>query len=135
MLRVAAAVALDDLGREILGLARGLVAVIALALLLAVAFPIGLLGLGPPSGLLGALWTLGGVPAVGEARIDEIPSDQLAVMQQIAADSACGLDWQVLAAVARVESDFGRHADQVSSAGAYGYGQFMEATWAAYGGG
>jgi hypothetical protein len=32
-----------------------------------------------------------------------------------------------------VESGFGRTADQLSSAGAYGYGQFLEATWARYG--
>src|SRR3712207_8998766 len=39
--------------------------------------------------------------------LDEIPPDQLAVMQATAAAS-CGLPWQVLAAIAKVESDFGR---------------------------
>jgi hypothetical protein len=34
-----------------------------------------------------------------------------------------------------VESGFGRTADQFSSAGAYGYGQFLERTWRSYGGG
>jgi cell wall-associated NlpC family hydrolase len=135
MLKFATALALWDFGRELVALAWGLLVAIGLALLLAVALPIGLLGLGTPAGLLGALWTVGGLPAVGEAPVDEIPPDQLTVMQQVAAESGCGLGWQVLAAIARVESGFGRHANEVSSAGAYGYGQFMEPTWAAYGGG
>ena len=83
MLRLAAALALDDLGRELLALACGLVVAIALALLLAVALPLGLLGLGTPAGLLGALWTLGGLDAVGEAPTDEIPPEH---------SSRCGTD-------------------------------------------
>ena len=41
---------------------------------------------------------------------------------------------QVLAAVAKVESDFGRNM-ATSSAGAIGYGQFLPSSWAAYGAG
>ena len=61
-----------------------------------------------------------------------IPSEQVPVIQQAAA--TCGLPWQVLAAVADVESDFGRNM-ATSSAGAIGYGQFLPSTWGAYGNG
>ena len=63
--------------------------------------------------------------------VSAIPADQLAVMREVAAP--CALPWTVLASVASVESQFGKTADQVSSAGAYGYGQFLESTWQAYG--
>src|SRR5438309_5793770 len=53
---------------------------------------------------------------------------------QVAAGSACHLPWTVLAGVAGVESTFGKNMGP-SSAGAIGYGQFMPATWAAYGAG
>jgi len=62
----------------------------------------------------------------------DIPPDQLAVMQQVALWT--GLPWQLLAAIAKVESDFGRNMD-TSSAGAIGYGQFLPETWAQYGDG
>ena len=55
-------------------------------------------------------------------------------MQQVAAVSPCHLPWTVLAGVASVESGFGANLGP-SSAGAYGYGQFMPGTWPAYGGG
>jgi cell wall-associated NlpC family hydrolase len=103
-----------------------------LALLLAVAVPLQLLGLAAPAGSLGPAWTLGDLPRVDGARLEDIPPDQLAAMQRVAAASSCGLGWQVLAGVASVESGFGRVADQFSSAGAYGYGQFMEGTWNGY---
>src|SRR5204862_6474214 len=69
---------------------------------------------------------------IAGAHRDEIPPDQLPVMQ--AAAAGCGLPWPILAAVAKVESDFGRNM-ATSSAGAIGYGQFLPATWAAYGDG
>ena len=62
----------------------------------------------------------------------DIPPGQLVVMQQVG--SAFGLPWQLLAAIARVESDFGRNM-AVSSAGAIGYGQFMPEQWEIYGAG
>ncbi len=61
-----------------------------------------------------------------------VPGNQLVEMQT--ASATCGLPWQVLAGVARVESDFGKNM-ATSSAGAIGYGQFLPATWAAYGNG
>jgi cell wall-associated NlpC family hydrolase len=53
-------------------------------------------------------------------------------MQQAAAGSSCGLDWSVLAGIARVESGFGSNM-ATSSAGAIGYGQFLPSSWAAFG--
>ena len=126
---------LDDGGRDLARLLAGCALLVLLALLLAVGVPLALVGVGTPAGSLGPAWTLGDLPRVDGVSFDEVPRDQLQVMQQVAAASSCGLGWPVLAAVARVESAFGRQADQVSSAGAYGYGQFMEASWRAYGGG
>jgi hypothetical protein len=63
---------------------------------------------------------------------DDIPLDQLIVMQQVGA--AFGLPWQVLAGIVRVESNFGRNMS-TSSAGAIGYGQFMPEQWEIYGAG
>jgi cell wall-associated NlpC family hydrolase len=128
-------VVLDDLGRELGRLLAGAALVLGLALVLAVSVPLALVGVGTPTGSLGPAWTLGDLPRVDGVTFDEVPRDQLRVMEQVAAGSSCGLGWPVLAGVARVESGFGRQADQFSSAGAYGYGQFMEATWRAYGGG
>jgi cell wall-associated NlpC family hydrolase len=112
--------ALSGLGREALKVAGGL----ALAVLISLAFAISSL----------TPFTSVAEPgnAVISADTDEIPPDQLAVMQQAAA--SCGLPWQILAAVAKVESDFGRNM-ATSSAGAIGYGQFLPSTWATYGNG
>jgi hypothetical protein len=66
--------------------------------------------------------------------VGEIPAEQLTVMQQAARSAQCTLPWTVLAAIASIESEFGRTADRTSSAGAYGYGQFLSDTWAKYGG-
>lgn len=66
------------------------------------------------------------------AQVGEIPLEQQAVMQQAARQ--CDLPWQILAAVARIESDFGRNM-ATSSAGAIGYGQFLPSTWSQYGNG
>jgi cell wall-associated NlpC family hydrolase len=126
---------LDDLGQEVGRFLTGLALVVGLGLVLAVAVPLTLVGVGAPAGSLGPAWTLGDVSSIDAASLDDVPRDQLQLMEQVAVGSRCGLGWPILAAVARVESSFGRQADQVSSAGAYGYGQFMEATWRAYGGG
>src|SRR5919202_4358016 len=126
---------LEEVGHELARLLGGLALLVGLALVLAVSVPLALVGVGTPGGSLGPAWTLGDVPRVDGVGLDEVPPDQLRLMEQVAAGSSCGLGWPLLAAVARVESGFGRQADQVSSAGAYGYGQFMGATWRAYGGG
>ena len=109
---------LPDLGRYAIRAA----ACFAVALLLVVGFVISSLG-----ALFGRLTPGGEIPT---AQMERIPADQLAAMQ--AAAGTCGLPWQVLAAVARVESDFGANM-ATSSAGAIGYGQFLPSTWAEYG--
>jgi len=81
------------------------------------------------------LAAFGGLPeaartTAASSAIAEIPPDQLAVMQQVSLQT--GIPWQILAAIAKVESDFGR--DTVTSeTGAIGYYQFLPATWAVYG--
>jgi peptidoglycan DL-endopeptidase CwlO len=112
--------ALSGLGRDALKVAGGL----CFACLITLAFAVS------------SLTSFAGVAAPGQtvvgAHASEIPPDQLAVMQE--AGASCGLPWQILAAVAKTESDFGRNM-ATSSAGAIGYGQFEPATWATYGGG
>src|SRR5205807_7192073 len=60
-------------------------------------------------------------------------ADHLATMERAARESGCGVPWQLLAAIARVESNFGRNM-ATSSAGALGYGQFLPSSWQAFGG-
>lgn len=111
---------LSGLGRDALKVAGGL----GVAAILSLAFAIS------------SLSSFSGAAAPGQAvvsaHMDEIPSGQLAVMQ--AAATSCGIPWQILAAVAKVESDFGQNM-ATSSAGAVGYGQFLPSTWAMYGNG
>lgn len=59
-----------------------------------------------------------------------IPPEQLEVM--LAVERRYGIPWQVLAAIAYLESSFGRNMGP-SPAGAIGYCQFMPDVWAAYG--
>jgi hypothetical protein len=60
------------------------------------------------------------------------PNDHVARIKLAAAASGCGVPWELLAAIARVESDFGRNM-ATSSAGAIGYGQFLPSSWEAFG--
>lgn len=62
----------------------------------------------------------------------DIPPDQLAVMQQVS--SQTDIPWQILAGIAKVESNFGRNM-ATSSAGAIGYGQFLPEMWEIFGNG
>ncbi len=59
-----------------------------------------------------------------------VPPQQLQVM--LAVEKEYGVPWQVLAAIAYVESSFGQNMGP-SPAGAIGYCQFMPDTWAVYG--
>ncbi|MHB1131008.1 MAG: lytic transglycosylase domain-containing protein [Chloroflexota bacterium] len=112
---------LGDLWQEAVKLVAGLV----LAVMVALAFAVASVG-AVFAAFLGAFATVpGGAPA-------GIPPEQVPAMQSAAA--TCALPWQVLAAVAKVESDFGANM-ATSSAGAIGYGQFLPSTWAAYGDG
>lgn len=59
----------------------------------------------------------------------DIPPEHLPIF--LKAQEKYGVSWAVLAAIAKIESDFGRNMGP-SSAGAIGYMQFMPATWEAY---
>jgi len=98
---------------------------------LKVAGVIGVVMLAP---MLFVMAALGSSPGIAQspasaAALAEIPADHLVVIQEVAA--ASGIPWQVLAAIAKVESGFGANMGP-SSAGALGYCQFMPATWAHY---
>ena len=60
----------------------------------------------------------------------DIPPFLLPIYQ--AAGSEYGIRWEVLAAINRIETAFGKNLN-ISSAGALGWMQFMPATWESYG--
>jgi len=111
-----------------LGLGGLLVVVLAVMLLLAL---VGLLGAGAPevsAGSPGAL--VCETSAEGRAGI---PAGLMPLYERAAAEHGLGgRGVFVLAAINKIETDFGRNV-AVSSAGALGWMQFMPATWAAYG--
>ena len=109
---------LSSLGQDALKVASGLIVAVFVALAFAIA------------SVMAVFYSLAPGHEVASARVDEVPPDQLAAMR--AAAATCGLTWQALAAVAKVESDFGRNM-ATSSAGAVGYGQFLPSSWDAYG--
>lgn len=111
---------LSDLGRDAVKVAAGLV----LALCLALAFVVASLG--------SILAAAAPGHAIASANIDDIPAAQITVMQQAAA--RCGLPWQVLAAVAKVNGDFGQ---SIATDGndTVGYGQLPASAWSAHGSG
>jgi cell wall-associated NlpC family hydrolase len=118
---------------KLLGLALGAMAVCLLVLPLLV---LAVLATHPwlaPGALLGApRVTVTGPPAIG--RPGGVPADQWALMLLAAAGAPCVVRPEDLAAIAQTESDFGRHLLNPRS-GAFGYGQFDAATWAAFGSG
>lgn len=86
--------------------------------------------------VVGAATGANGLPATDAARSD-IPAELLTVYQQ-AAQQTCGMPWQVLAAIGKVESDHGRSTqpgvkEGQNNAGAAGPMQFLSATWAVFG--
>ena len=118
----AAAAVLGEFRHDALKLAGALIALVlvpsvlliaAIGALLAPLFP------GSPS-------VVGQPDSTGGA----VPPEQLAVMREVSRTS--GVPWELLAAIASVESDFGRNM-ATSWAGAIGYGQFLPSSWAAYG--
>lgn len=78
------------------------------------------------------------VPSVGAgASVGDIPAGLVGVYRSAAA-TCPGLDWTILAAIGKIESNHGRstlpgvHSGE-NSAGAGGPMQFLASTWAAYG--
>jgi murein DD-endopeptidase MepM/ murein hydrolase activator NlpD len=65
------------------------------------------------------------------AQPEQLSSDQLLAVWQ-SAGQAYGVPWSVLAAINKVESNFGRNMGP-SSAGAIGWMQFMPSTWLRWG--
>src|SRR4051794_30117626 len=76
----------------------------------------------------GCVATAGG-PASAEAQAT-IPANLLPLFA--GAERAYGVPWNVLAAINKVETDFGRNLGP-SPAGAIGWMQFLPKTWARYG--
>jgi len=78
------------------------------------------------------------VPTTSTALVPPAPAmpEQLDEAQLLGlwqgAGAQYGVPWQVLAAINKVESNFGRNMGP-SSAGAVGWMQFMPATWMEYG--
>jgi hypothetical protein len=83
-------------------------------------------------GILVGNWAALAAPAIADAppAVADIPADYLVLYQQAAA--RFGIDWPVLAAVGRVETNHGRNANgcAANSAGARGPMQFLPATFA-----
>lgn len=73
-----------------------------------------------------------GLPVVGG-----VPAGQWPLITAAAKQSACGVAVEDLAAIAKIESDFGRNpaTHTPHNGGIVGYGQFDPATWKAYGSG
>jgi cell wall-associated NlpC family hydrolase len=61
-----------------------------------------------------------------------VPASQWPLITSAARDSTCGVAAEDLAAIARIESDFGRNLLNPRS-GAFGYGQFDAPTWSLFG--
>lgn len=65
-----------------------------------------------------------GLTAVGEK---EIPAEFIPIYQE--AGTVYGIQWTLLAAIHKVETNFGTSTSMISSAGALGHMQFMPQTW------
>ncbi len=114
-----------------LALAAAPIAGLLLLVLLAAAARLAV-GAGASAATCGQAGRAGAV-AVSPAARREIPSGLVAFYVQAAATYRLGPDgWAWLAAVNRVETDFGRDLS-TSSAGAVGWMQFEPATWAVFG--
>ncbi|MFE4019285.1 NlpC/P60 family protein [Streptomyces sp. NPDC059101] len=66
------------------------------------------------------------------SQVSDIPARMLTLYRQAAPTTCRGLDWSVLAAIGKVETDHGRHPTMRSDAGAVGPMQFLPSTFTAY---
>ncbi|MGW5817610.1 C40 family peptidase [Streptomyces noursei] len=65
-------------------------------------------------------------------QVGDIPPKMLTLYRQAAPATCRGLDWSVLAAIGKVETNHARHPTMRSSAGAVGPMQFLPATFTGY---
>ncbi|MFJ9417840.1 C40 family peptidase [Streptomyces sp. NPDC101227] len=65
-------------------------------------------------------------------QVSDIPANMLALYRQAAPAACQGLDWTVLAAIGKVETNHARHPTMRSYAGAVGPMQFLPATFKGY---
>jgi soluble lytic murein transglycosylase-like protein len=104
-----------------------------------VAAPVVVLGVlaGAVTAVTAATPPLPAGPPVAGVAVADIPPDLVSVYES-AASTCPGLDWTVLAAIGKIESNHGQstlpgvHSGR-NSAGAGGPMQFLASTWAAYG--
>jgi cell wall-associated NlpC family hydrolase len=89
------------------------------------------LAAGAAFGALGGLGGGGSMLPASRAALAAVPVRMLR-LDGAAAATCPGLPWQLLAAIGQVETDSGRDANQVSSAGAVGPMQFLPATFTRY---
>jgi hypothetical protein len=70
---------------------------------------------------------------VGQTQTD-LPIDQWVLMQQVADNSGCGLDWSVLAGIEKEETDFGRNPNMYvpHNGGIVGIVQMQPGNWAVF---
>jgi len=76
----------------------------------------------------------GPVQVQPSAVMSGVPAEQWSLMESAANQSTCHVSAEDLAAMAAIESNFGQKVVNRRS-GAFGYGQFDSATWAAFGAG
>ncbi|MPY81143.1 MAG: transglycosylase SLT domain-containing protein [Actinophytocola sp.] len=110
---------LGDLPREGLRIAAALAVLFLLPVLLVVIATAALVAM-----------LLSGFPGFGGSDPPPVPPEHLGIMLEVSAET--GVPWELLAAIASVESGFGANM-ATSSAGAIGYGQFLPPSWEAFG--
>lgn len=110
----------------VLGFGTGAVALIGILVLFIAAVANGAAGHQEQEETAGSQISAAGGP------VGDIPPNMLALYRQAAPAACRGLDWTVLAAIGKVETDHARHPTMRSSAGAVGPMQFLPSTFTGY---